>query len=360
MAKDIILGKVGNKKIIIGPGREPLLIAEAGVLTWGEVKRGYIFVDEAKKAGLKLIKFQAFNADHVVSKSDSFWHNRLKQRELSKENFFKIKNYAESKGLLAFATTHNEYDLVNFAKDGMAVLKIGSGDSNNFRMIDLALETGKPVIVSLGLMDEKETEIVLKKYRKHADKIVFMYCVTLYPTPPEAVDLSILGRWRKKYPEYNFGYSDHVLGKEVAVAAVMNGASIIEKHLCLPADRVKPKHKSYDIIVALIPDEMKKLNEDIKNVNTTGGQSFVRVHRVPSKLVKKNILWARKSITAFSAIKKGTKIKAKQLVSCRPFDSRKGHISIEFFDDLVGTTAVHDIVAGSFITKDDIFGFSKK
>ncbi len=355
MAKDIVLGKIKGKKIVVGPNREPVLIAEVGVLTWGELQRGFRFVDEAKKAGITLIKFQAFRTDHVVSPSDEFWFNRLKQRELSKENFFKIKRYAEKQGLLAFATTHNEYDLVDFAKLGMPILKIGSGDSNNFRMIDMALKTGKPVIVSLGLMDKKEAEAVLSRYRRHADRIIFMHCITLYPTPPEAVDLTILADWRKRYPEYNIGYSDHTLGLPVALAATALGAPIIEKHLCLPEDRIKPKYESYDINVALIPSEMKALKDGMREI-------FMSLQKPPAaiqKILKKNSPWARKSIVARVPITAGSIISPDKLVSRRPYLPNKGHISIEHFAKVAGAKATRDINAGAFITLRD-FGKRRK
>ncbi len=353
MIKQITLGKAGHEYLRLGQGLRPIVIAEAGVLTWGEVGRGKRFVDEAKKAGIKLLKFQAFNADHVVSKRDEFWHARLKQRELGKEAFFEIQKYAKSKGIIAFATTHNEHDMIDFSNSGMEILKIGSGDSNNYRMIDMALDTGKPVIVSLGLMDEKESHDFLKKYRSKARQLIVMHCVTLYPAPPESIGLKIIDGWKKKFPEYVFGYSDHTIGGAVSLASVARGnVSLIEKHICLEEDRIRPKFESLDIIVAMTPNEMSTFVKDIHSIYSAIGNRN-------SQEIKKNLSWARKGVVARNVIKRGTTITDEMLSSRRPFDPNTDEVPIDSISKIIGKKVLRDIDEGAFIRFVDI-NFSRK
>lgn len=333
------------KDIFIGKSVIPPVIAEAGVLAFGEVSRGKRFVDEAVKAGVKLLKFQAFIADHVVGEADVFWKNRLRERELSKEKFFEIRQYAEERGIVCFATTHNEDDLRDFAKEGMAIIKIGSGDSNNTHMIDIALKTGKPVIVSLGLLFEKEAEAIFRRYKKYGNQLIFLHCVTLYPAPPHMVRLSLLETWRKRFPHFWFGYSDHTIGTAVPLAAVAKGAALIEKHICLPEDRVSPKFESFDIPVALTPVEMKQFIEDVAVVAKASANGK------EDRRLKQNEVWARKSVVIRHPLKKGSIVRREDVVSKRPCDPKKGHISIARLDKVVGKMLRVDIPAGTFLTE---------
>jgi len=350
MAKDIILSKNFIKEeVTIGPGRQALMIAEAGVLTFGHKEMGFKFVDEAARIGIKLLKFQCFVAEHVVSHLDQYWLNRLRQRALGKSDFLEIMNYGKGKGVICFASTHNEYDLVELADAGMPILKIGSGDSNNYRMIDMALATKKPVILSLGLLEKEKAIGLLTKYKKSADQLIVMHSVTLYPTPIDSANLVVIEDFKKLFPEYNFGYSDHVCGYNAALAAVaMLEVSIVEKHLCLPEQRIKPEYESQDIVTALIPDEFGQLLQISSDMH-----SATKDFR-ENKEIFGNRHWASKAIYARNKIRKGEIIKPENLTSIRPYRPEEGHISIERFDEVMGRKAKRDIEPQTYLKLQDI------
>ncbi|PIQ91707.1 MAG: hypothetical protein COV70_02240 [Parcubacteria group bacterium CG11_big_fil_rev_8_21_14_0_20_39_22] len=345
MANNIYLGKSNNEDVVVGPFIKPLVIAEVGVLAFGDVDRGMAFVDVAVEIGLSVIKFQSFTAENVVGSEDKYWLERLKQRELTMEKFLQIKKYAQSKGLICFATTHNEYDILELVKRGMSIIKIGSGDSNNTRMIDMALTTGNPVIVSLGLLKREDRFRILEKYRNFSNQIIFLHCVTLYPVEPKQAALHVIDEMREFFPEYNIGYSDHTIGTAVPLASISKGVSVIEKHICLDQDKVSPPFESMDITVAITPKEMKKFLNDIDDVYDA------LTVKEDESVFKKNTSWAQKSIIARRDIEEGAIIKPDDLESRRPYHPEKGHISIADFDGVSGKIASELISKGTFITK---------
>ncbi|MCK4554845.1 N-acetylneuraminate synthase family protein [Candidatus Parcubacteria bacterium] len=346
MSKDIILNKgYRGEKIIIGHGRIVPVIAEAGVLTFGDKQVGFKFVDEAKKIGIKLLKFQCVTPENIVSPIDKHWLNRMRQRALSKKDFIEVMEYGKKKGVICFASTHNEYDLVELSQAGMPILKIGSGDSNNFRMIDMALATKKPVILSLGLLSKKDIYKIVKKYYKFSNQLIILHCTTMYPTPAHLANLDFIKQLTGKFPKFNFGYSGHVAGYNVALAASsLPEVAILEKHLCLPIHKVKPKYESWDIPVALTPDKFEEMLVGIKEIFQAGRQFK------EDKKVLLNRKWAHKAICAHYDISKGKRIEPDDLMSIRPYIKSNGHISIDNFYKIVNKKAKRRIEKGEYIT----------
>jgi N-acetylneuraminate synthase len=350
MAKEIKLTTDGGERdIIIGPGREPQVIAEAGVLTWGDKGRGFLFVDEAVKAGIKFLKFQAFSADNVVGKEYD-WYERLKQRELKKETFLEIMEYGRIRGVTVFASTHNEYDIIELSNAGMPILKLGAGDSNNERMIDMCLTTGKPIVLSIGLLRRDEIFRLLDKYKNYGDRLIVLWCRTVYPTPPEAAGLGFIKELVERYPELNFGYSDHTAGDAVTLAATtISGVALIEKHFCLQSDRISPKYLTWDTNGALTADEMREFLKKVRDVHAAmkGGEEY-------DDWMIKNRSWAQKAVVARRDIPAGKLVEADDLMSLRPHDEAKGHISISEFYSLLAKPARRDVKKGEYLRRGDI------
>ena len=81
-----------------------LLIAEAGINHNGKIKEAIKLVDLAKKSGADAIKFQTYNTDKRVKKTNPAY-NILKKCELSFEEFEKIKKHCDKKKNYFFFNT---------------------------------------------------------------------------------------------------------------------------------------------------------------------------------------------------------------------------------------------------------------
>ena len=70
------------------------IVAECGVNHGGDLALAHRYIDEAADSGADAIKFQTFNTENYVSKSDTKRFEMLKSFELNGHQLKKLKNYA--------------------------------------------------------------------------------------------------------------------------------------------------------------------------------------------------------------------------------------------------------------------------
>jgi hypothetical protein len=85
------------------------------------------------------------------------------------------------------------------------------------------------------------------------------HCVSLYPTPPERVNMARMDWLRTFTP--SVGFSDHTLGTEAAKLAIARGADFVEKHFTLSRDL-----PGRDQAVSAEPDEIKDIADHAQAV----------------------------------------------------------------------------------------------
>ncbi len=298
------------------------IIAEAGVNHNGSLELAKQLVDKAVWAGADCIKFQTFNSENLVSadaqkaeyqkKSTDSKESQLemlKKLELSKEQFIKLKDYCQQKGIL-FLSTPFDFESVDFlASIGVKTWKIPSGEVTNYPLLRKIGQLKESVIMSTGMctMDEVHSAVdVLNQFG--TTDITLLHCTTEYPAPYDSVNLNAMMTLKKEFG-FKVGYSDHTKGIEIPIAAVAMGASLIEKHFTLDCNMEGPDHKA-----SLEPDEFKKMVIGIRNVEKAMGDGIKK----PSEAEKKNIAVARKSIVAACYIKKGEAFTDINLTAKRP------------------------------------------
>lgn len=68
-----------------------------------------------------------------------------------------------------------------------------------------------------------------------------LHCVAIYPVPEEMLQLDVLDKMRKRFPDIMIGYSGHENPSDVIIPAmaVAKGAKIMERHIGLPTDVIK-------------------------------------------------------------------------------------------------------------------------
>ena len=194
--------------------------------------------------------------------------------------------------------------------------KIGSGDLQDYLLLDELIKTKKPIIISTGMVSLSELDEVYN-YIKGKDSFVsILYCVSEYPCPREKFNLLTITNFQEKYPNTIIGFSDHSLGFEPSLAAVNLGARIIEKHFTLSRDFWGSDHK-----VSLIPSEMKKMVSQIRNrsfgnisVNKFHGEKYRELEGSQNKYRP----YFEKKLVAACDISKGSVIDKEMLYAMRP------------------------------------------
>ena len=319
-----------------------LIIAEAGVNHNGNLDLALKMVDEAKRAGADIVKFQTAIPEKVISKyADKAEYqkkatgNEESQLEMCKRIHLKlsdydiIKKYCEEVGIEFLSTPFDLESIDYLEKLGMRLWKIPSGEITNLPYLIKIAKTGKPVIMSTGMAELKEVEEAVNVLKENgAGEITLLHCTTEYPAPFESVNLRAMNTLREKFGT-EVGYSDHTVGFEAAVAAAVLGASVIEKHFTLNHNMEGPDHKA-----SLEPEEFEVMVNNIRLIEKALGDGV----KQPAEVEKKNIAIARKSIVAAKDIKKGEIFTEENITVKRP---GSGISPMKWFE-VLGTEAVRD------------------
>ncbi len=326
-----------------------LIIAEAGVNHNGSFNLACKLVDEAKKAGADIVKFQTAIPEKVISKfaekadyqkkttgSGESQLEMVRKITLPYSDFIELKKYCEYKEI-AFLSTPFDLSSIEFLEElGCSLWKIPSGEITNLPYLIKIAKTNKEIILSTGMSTIGEVEEAIKVLNDNgAGKISLLHCTTEYPAPIEDVNLNAMKTMRQKFG-LDVGYSDHTKGIEISIAAVALGAKIIEKHFTLDRTMEGPDHKA-----SLEPDELAAMVKAVRNVELAMGNGV----KEPSESEKKNISIARKSIIAARTIKAGEILTEENLATKRHGNG----INPMRWHDVIGRKAIRDFIEDELI-----------
>jgi len=307
--------KIGNK--LISCEKPCFIIAEAGVNHNGSLELAKRLVDAAVAVGADAVKFQTFNAETLYSKkTPKFSRDKkkpfdlIKSIELPKEWHFELFDYTIKKNL-HFLSSPFDFESVDLLdKVGVPAYKIASFEITDLELIKYIATKSKPIILSTGMANFQEIQDALRTIRSQDnDEIILLHCNSLYPTPYNIVNLNSIDSMSKKF-RIPIGFSDHTIGIHISIAAIVKGASVIEKHFTLNRGMIGPDHN-----FAIEPSELKDMVQKIRDVEKAQGSDI----KEPSKLEKLEMYEkARRSIIAKTDIKKGTKITREMLIIKRP------------------------------------------
>lgn len=295
---------------VIGKEQPVFIVAEAGVSHFGNLDKAMKLVDMASDAGADAVKFQIFKAKDLVSAESQGWRKRMGSRELPYEAFSKISDYSKKRGIIFFATAHDEPSLEFLETLKVPLYKVGSGEVGNWRFLKKAASKGKPIIVSTGMYTLKEVGKALEVIAEAGNaNVVILHCVTSYPTPPKEANLCAIDTIRDAYSVLT-GYSDHTEGFHLALAAVARGACVIEKHITL--DFNIPDAQDWKVSCG--PEDLSIMIKHVRDVEAGLGSGS----KVPTEAERSNMGWARKSLVAAVDILPGETITADKISAKRP------------------------------------------
>ena len=109
---------------------------------------------------------------------------------------------------------------------GVCGYKIGSGECNNFPLVDHIAGFGKPVILSTGMNPMESIAKSVDILRARKVPFGLMHTTSMYPTPPEKVRLGAMQQLMSAFPDAVVGLSDHTLTIHTCLGAAALGASM--------------------------------------------------------------------------------------------------------------------------------------
>ncbi len=250
---------VGNR--VIGSAYRPFVIAEIGINHGGDINKAKRMVDDALAAGCECVKMQYHILEEEMVKNDvipgnsdqSIW-DIISESNLTHADHCELKEYIESKGLIYLSTPFSICAADRLNNMGVKFFKIGSGECNNYPLIDHVAKFKKPMIISTGMNDMESIQRTVEIVTKYQVPYALMHCTSIYPTPYPLVKLHCITQLKEKFPGAIIGLSDHSLGNYTCFGAVALGASILEKHFTSTYSWSGP-----DIAISILPAELSEL-----------------------------------------------------------------------------------------------------
>ncbi len=324
------------------------IVAEGGINHNGEISLAKEIVSSAKESMADAVKFQMFKTELFYSEKHSgFSHTSsnifslMKNLELTRDEWFELKEYADKQKIEIFFTPFDDYSLKTLEVLSPERVKIASSDINNFKLLNDVSKLKKEIILSTGMSTIEEVKTAFKFLKdRDVEKISILHCVSLYPTRPEEVNLLAIKTLKEKF-NTKIGFSDHTEGFHITISAVSLGAEIIEKHFTVSKKLNGPDHK-----LSLEPGEFKSMVKSIRDVELALGDGI----KVPQKRELESISLSRRGIYAFENMRNGEIITEKKIIPKRPF---KGAVSVSRWYEIIGKRVVRDIRKNEPIKEED-------
>jgi len=249
------------------------IIAEIGQAHEGSLGMALSYIRALAGTGVDAVKFQVHIAEAESSEFEPF-RVKFSQQDKTRFDYWKRMSFTEEEWkLLKNECDKNKVEFLaspfsNEAVDllerlGVHQYKIGSGEVNNFLMLQKIAETGKPVILSSGMSSFNELDDTVKFLKEKKVGYSILQCTTTYPTKPEEYGLNVIAELKERY-NVPIGYSDHSAKVETCIAAAALGASILEFHAVFSRKSFGP-----DATSSLEIEEIKALVNAIKNIEIT-------------------------------------------------------------------------------------------
>ena len=342
--------EINIKKRKIGDKCAPFVIAEVGINHEGDMAKAKKMIEDAAEAGAECVKFQhhviedemAPAAKKVVpgNADVSIWEI-MERCALTKAQHKELKQYCEKLGVIYLCTPFSRAAANELKELGAEAYKIGSGECNNYPLVEHIASFGKPIILSTGMNDLKSVAKSVKIIEKAGTPYALLHCVSMYPTPYAKVHLPAMVQLKEKFNAL-VGLSDHSLGIYTCLGAVALGASILEKHFT--SDKSWP---GPDVPISIDPAELKEM--------IIGSRAIWEAREGKKEILREEqptIDFAYASVVAIKNIKKGERFTKENLWVKRPGIG----ILADKFTKILGKTAAQNINKDELLKKGDIKG----
>lgn len=313
--------KIGSR--YVGHGQPAYIIAEIGANFDKSLEKAKLLVDAAKAAGADCAKFQTFSTPKIVSEK-GFSHMKLKgvhgswgrtvsevfrDAEFPREWHQEIAGYCRQVGI-DFSTSPYDFEAVDLCmKLDVPFIKIGSGEITWLEMLTYIAKTGKPLMLATGDATMSEIDEAVRTIEAAGnDQLILMQCITNYPSKIDSANVNVLKTYQSAFDVLT-GYSDHAPGPVVALASVVLGGCVIEKHFTLNKADKGPDHPH-----SMNPLEFRLMVDYVREIERAMGSSRKEVVEEEGETV----FVQRRGLYAKNDLKKGMVIRESDIDVLRP------------------------------------------
>lgn len=328
------------------------IIAEIGQAHEGSLGMALSYIRALAETGVDAVKFQVHIAEAESSEFEPF-RVKFSQQDKTRFDYWKRMSFTEEEWrLLKNECDKNKVEFLaspfsNEAVDllerlGVNQYKIGSGEVNNFLLLQKIADTGKPVILSSGMSSFNELDDSVKFLKEKKVGYSILQCTTAYPTKPEEYGLNVIAELKERY-NVPIGYSDHSAKVETCIAAAALGASILEFHAIFSRKSFGP-----DATSSLEMDEISQLVNSVRNINIAWQHPVDKNDNSKFKGLKSIF---EKSLAVNKELPKGHLLSFDDLETKKP----KGYgIEASKFESVVGKKIKTSLKKWDFLNEDDL------
>lgn len=337
--------KIGNR--MIGIGHPAYLIAEIGANFDQNIEKAKQLIHAAKEAGADCAKFQTFSTPKILSERGfslmklkgvhGSWGRTVSEvfrdAEFPREWHQEISSYCSAVGI-DFSTSPYDFEAVNLCEElDIPFIKIGSGEITWLEMLEHIAHKGKPMMLATGDATMSEIDEAVRTIEATGNhNLVLMQCITNYPSKLDSANVNVLKTYQSAF-DILTGYSDHSPGPVVALASIVLGACVIEKHFTLDKTDKGPDHPH-----SMNPTEYKLMADYVREVERAMGSTRKEIVEEESEtvFVQRRCLYAKRNIP------QGKVIDKEDIEVLRPALG----IPPKFKNIIIGKTSKDDIISG--------------
>lgn len=328
------------------------IIAEIAQAHDGSLGILHSYINALANTGVNAIKFQVHIANAESSKHEPFRTNfsyvdasryeYWKRMEFSLSQWKEIKMHCDQVELEFIASPFSNAAVDLLEQIGVHSYKIGSGEVNNFLLLQKISKTKKPVILSSGMSSFEELDNSVEFLKARQVDFSILQCTTAYPTNPEQYGLNMIQELNNRY-KVNIGFSDHSSKKGTCIAAVALGAKLIEFHVVFHKAMFGPDTES-----SLTIEEVKELVLEVRNIEIALLNPIDK-HKNESFSDLKQMF--EKSLAVNKNLKVGHILTFADLEAKKP----KGFgIDAQLFQTVIGKKLSRDLLQWEFLNKEDM------
>ena len=252
------------------------ITAELGINHNGDIDIAKKLIDTAKLAGCDAVKFQKRTVEKVYSKEvldsprNSPWGTTTREQkngiEFSKNEYDIIDKYCKNNHIEWYASAWDVESLEFLKQYELKYNKVASAMLTNMELINKIAQEKKHTFVSTGMSNIDQIKTAVNIFKKNECPFELQHSNSSYPMKIEEANLNCIKTLQNEF-ECNVGYSGHEsLGYLICVAAVILGATSIERHITLDRSMY-----GSDQPASLEPAGLQRLVRDIRNIDLIMG-----------------------------------------------------------------------------------------
>lgn len=330
------------------------IIAEVAQAHDGSLGILHSYIDAMSKTGVDAIKFQTHIAEAESSIHEPFRikfsyvdktrFDYWKRMSFTKAQWHEIKLHCDEVGIEFMSSPFSNAAVDLLEEIGVKRYKIGSGEVNNFLLLNRICETRKPIILSSGMSSYIELDKAVNFIFEKGNDLTIMQCTTSYPTSFEELGLNVISELQTRYPTHRIGLSEHTGKIYAGLAGVSLGAQVLEFHAVFDRRMFGPDAQSSLEIdeISVLVEGVRSIERSLNNpINKNDNKQFAEMKSI-----------FEKSLAINKDLPKGSMIKVEDLEAKKPKDMG---ISASDFTSVVGKILKHDLKQWDFITYQDLY-----